>query len=78
MPSSLTPLLTSNIHNTSYDKFRTRTKTEKKNKKTKKKTWRKEEQDAVYNAKNFALHRYSSVRNATTFLKLNDNAAATK
>ena len=73
MPSSLTPLLTTNIHNTSYDKFRTRTKTEKK-----KKNWRKEEQYAVYNAKNFALHRYSSVRNATAFLKLNDNAAATK
>ena len=33
MPSSLTPLLTSNIHNTSCDKFRTRTKTEKERKK---------------------------------------------
>lgn len=74
MPSSLTPLLTSNIHNTSYDKFRTRTKTGKK----KKPEGRKEEQDAVCNAKNLALHRYSSVRNATAFLKLNDNAAATK
>lgn len=70
MPSSLTPLLTSNIRNTTYDKFHTRNKTEK--------TEGKEEQDAVYNAKNLAWHTYSSVRNATALLKLNGNAAATK